>query len=348
MMRILVLYRELAGYFVACLNELCEQHHVNADLVAYPVHKDAPFQFSFSSRIQFLDRQQMTEDSLDQLLKNGGYNLIFCGGWADSLYLKTISKYPNTTALIGFDNQWRGSIKQWMACLYARWRFTPLFDLAFVPGAEQAKFARMMGFSQIVQGAYACDVRRFAPIYQQRNAAFWAMKKKKLFFVGRYAPEKFIQELQDVFSELQAQNFPDWTLVCAGTGPLFDNKKHSAAIIHLGFMQPEELISRMNEAHAFVLPSTFEPWGVVVHEFAAAGVPLVLSDAVGARNAFLREGQNGFVFEAGNRIALKSALQDLMSRSDQELREMSNHSYYLAAEITPQTWANSLMPYIRP
>ena len=47
-------------------------------------------------------------------------------------------------------------------------------------------------------------------------------------------------------------------------------------------MQPEDLLAFMSTGKAFVLPSTFEPWGVAVHEFAAAGYPLILSDAVGA------------------------------------------------------------------
>jgi len=348
MKRILVLYRELAGYFVTCLNELCEQHDLMADVVAYPVHKDAPFDFVFSSRIQCFDRSTMTSQTLHEMAANGSYSMIFCGGWGDKLYLSVVAKNRQIPSLLGFDNQWSGTLRQRLACLYARLKITPLFDMAFVPGPEQALFARKMGFHKIVQGAYSCDVDRFSTIQRTRSDDFWNMDRRTLFFVGRYADAKFIDELQDVFIELSDSAGKHWKLVCAGTGPLWESRRLHNSIEHLGFMQPEVLLKCMEQAHGFVLASTFEPWGVVVHEFATAGVPLVLSSAVGARTAFIENGRNGFVFQSGHRDALKSALTSLMSSGPEQLMQMSKHSSYLAHKITPQTWSNSLIQLLTP
>jgi glycosyltransferase involved in cell wall biosynthesis len=343
MKRILVLYRELAGYFVTCLNELCEQHDLMADVVAYPVHQDAPFDFVFSPRIQCFDRNAMTSQTLHEMAASGSYSMIFCGGWGDKLYLSVVAKNRQIPSLLGFDNQWNGSVRQRLACLYARFKISPLFDMAFVPGPEQVLFARKMGFHKIVQGAYSCDVDRFSSIERNRSNDFWTMERKTLFFVGRYADAKFITELQDVFIELNDSVGMHWKLVCAGTGPLWESRRVHPSVEHLGFMQPEVLWRAMEQAHGFVLPSTFEPWGVVVHEFATAGVPLVLSTAVGARTAFIENGQNGFVFQSGQRDALKSALTSLMSSEPEQLQRMSEHSAYLAHKITPQTWSHSLI-----
>jgi glycosyltransferase involved in cell wall biosynthesis len=96
-----------------------------------------------------------------------------------------------------------------------------------------------------------------------------------------------------------------------------------------------------------VLPSTFEPWGVVVHEFAAAGYPLVLSDAVGASEAFLQHGKNGYGFQANNMEALREALANILSLSAHQLQDMGSTSRLLAQRITPQTWADSVAMMMR-
>src|SRR5262249_17746437 len=59
------------------------------------------------------------------------------------------------------------------------------------------------------------------------------------------------------------------------------------------------------------LLSLHEPWGVVVNEAAASGLPLVLSDRVGAAYDLLAEGENGFVVPAGDVAAAASALRRL-------------------------------------
>ena len=51
------------------------------------------------------------------------------------------------------------------------------------------------------------------------------------------------------------------------------------------FIQPENL-EKVKNAGCFVLPSLKDNWGVVVHEFAAAGLPLIISDGVGAKLLF--------------------------------------------------------------
>ncbi len=343
MKRILVLYRELAGYFVQCMNHLCDEYNVEADIIAYPLSADAPFQFSFSNKVRVESRALYNADTLAEKIRNGGYSLVFAGGWSDKEYLNAIKQNSTTKSLLGFDTWWNGNVKQVLSAVYAQYVITPYFDYAFVPGAEQKKLALKMGFdeAQIITGAYSCDVAKFSVLNEYRGVRDNAASKS-LMYVGRYSSEKFITELQQGFIELCADGMKNWKLVCAGTGPLFENKLMHESIIHLGFLQPQQLVEAMKEGDAFVLPSTFEPWGVAVHEFAAAGFPLVLSSNVGAKGAFLEEGKNGFVFQSGNRNELKKKLKILFSKSDDELKQMGTISHSLAQRITPDTWARSL------
>ncbi len=342
MKRILILYRELAGYFVECLNHLCENYGVEAVVVAYPVNADAPFRFALSEKITLMNRNEISASEIALFVSDPQFDLIFCGGWSDITYLDAL-KRRKTKALLGFDNQWNGSLKHIASSIYARWKIKPYFEYAFVPGEKQHQFARHMGFasSQIIVGAYACDTQKFASLAEIRKNRS-SNQKKKLIYTGRYAHEKFIRELCLVIQQINTEDINDWELHCIGTGALWNERIQSNGIFHHGFMQPEELYEFMKTGDAFILPSTFEPWGVVVHEFASAGYPMILSSNVGAGEIFLLENQNGYFFQAGDAEELKKKLKNLFALSNEKLMAMGEKSAELAQQITPDTWAKSL------
>jgi glycosyltransferase involved in cell wall biosynthesis len=69
-------------------------------------------------------------------------------------------------------------------------------------------------------------------------------------------------------------------------------------------------------ADLFVLPSTFEPWGAVVTEAMACGLPVVVSDPVGCAPDLVRPGENGWVVPAGDAEALAEVLEQAFSDAD--------------------------------
>ncbi len=75
----------------------------------------------------------------------------------------------------------------------------------------------------------------------------------------------------------------------------------------LGFRNQTELPALYDLCDLFVLPSAFEPWGLVVNEVMNAGRPVIVSDQVGSGPDLVREGENGEVFRAGDEadLALK-------------------------------------------
>jgi glycosyltransferase involved in cell wall biosynthesis len=342
MKRILVMYLELAGYFVECLNHLCDQYDVEAHVIAYPVNTDAPFQFRFSDRVKIDQREDHTRESLMKMVVHGEFDLIFSGGWSDTDYLAAI-KHRRCKALLGFDNQWNGSLRHVLSALYGRYRIKPLFEYAFVPGSLQKQFALHLGFANttIITGAYACDVQKFSQLQTIRNGRV-PRTHKKLMYTGRYAEEKFIGTLWDVISEMTDTELNQWTLHCAGTGPMWKDRLQNERIVHHGFLQPDELFEIMKDGDAFILPSTFEPWGVVVHEFASAGYPLLVSSAVGSSESFLQDGENGYLLKPGDKANLRENLLKLFSSNEDMLKKMGYRSAELSHTITPDTWAQSL------
>ena len=83
-----------------------------------------------------------------------------------------------------------------------------------------------------------------------------------------------------------------------------------------GGLEQEELARRYVEADVFALLSRHETWGVVVNEAAASGLPLVLSDRVGAAYDLLRDGENGFLVAADDVDAAADAIRKLADDPD--------------------------------
>lgn len=86
-----------------------------------------------------------------------------------------------------------------------------------------------------------------------------------------------------------------------------------SSVRFLGFRNQTEMPRFYDLCDVFVLPSSHEPWGLVVNEVMNASKPVIVSDRVGATPDLVRSGVNGFVFPAGDTSALASHLRELTS-----------------------------------
>ncbi len=86
-----------------------------------------------------------------------------------------------------------------------------------------------------------------------------------------------------------------------------------SSIRFAGFISPEQLPRYYDLCDVFVLPSEFEPWGLVVNEAMNAGKPVIVSDRVGAAADLVRNGHNGFVVPMGDIETLKRRLHSLLT-----------------------------------
>jgi glycosyltransferase involved in cell wall biosynthesis len=132
-------------------------------------------------------------------------------------------------------------------------------------------------------------------------------------FVGALVERKGVDLLADAIARaglpLQA--------VAIGDGPLRRALANRGFRLP-GFVQPSDLPKWYAAADFFVLPSREEPYGAVVCEALAAGLPLVCSSSVAAAADCLSQGENGLLFESGSPHGLAEALTALVS--SEELR----------------------------
>ena len=140
--------------------------------------------------------------------------------------------------------------------------------------------------------------------------------------VARLALEKGLDTL---VRGVHAAGDPRLVLLVAGSGPERERLASLAdrlgvRLVLLPDVPWERIVERYVVADVFALLSRHEPWGVVVNEAAACGLPLVLSDRVGAAYDLLEDGRNGALVPVDDAAAAGAALRNLAAEPDRRSR----------------------------
>ena len=345
--KILILYSQLAGYLVSNLNYFLELNpESQIDIIYYPKSINAPFDFQLHNNIKLHDRKKHSNKSLTKLVDNINPDLALVSGWFDNSYLKISKKLKKNgkPTVCVIDNFFTGSTRQIFGLFPLKLLLRSCFSNAWVPGIRQYSYANLLGFrhKSIQTGFYCADLTLF-----EKNDKDIRLKKgqKNLLYVGRLVKYKWINELVDTFLTIKAKYNLDWSLTVVGNGPLENKLPESEYVKYIKFTQPEDLYKLALNAHAFVLPSIHENFGVTLHEFAATGLPILCSDNIGAQSEFVINNYNGWVFNSGSKISLKKTLHKMMNCNHNELEKMGNKSIEMSKKINKNEWCQTLLNY---
>ena len=343
-MKLLVLYTRLSGYSIACLRAYRDITGAELLVYAWPNQKNAPFDsVAFSEIGDMRSRAETAVPIIDDSIEKFQPDAVLVSGWVDKGYVKICRKLKKQGVPIvaASDTQWKGSFRQYIASVLAPWYVQKFIDVLWVSGERQRQFAARLGYSgsNCWDGCYACDWAAFSQQYADSDLL---PHKPKFLYVGRYAPEKGLDILAKAYQLYCREVQEPWELICAGAGPLRDVLLEAGAVDR-GFVQPNELPILMHEASAFILPSRYEPWGVVAQEAAASHLPLILSSACGSSVHLLRPYHNGFNFESGSVPELLHALKSMHMLKAVQRKEFGKASFEISKQYTPQRWAVTLM-----
>jgi glycosyltransferase involved in cell wall biosynthesis len=127
-------------------------------------------------------------------------------------------------------------------------------------------------------------------------------------------------------------------VVVVGDGPLRASlvrfaQDHTIPLTMLGFQNQTEMSTAYSAADVLVLPSVREPWGLAVNEAMCCGLPVLVSDRVGASLDLVIPGENGEIFPVGDAPTLATQLDNLASNEDVRV------SYAVASERLIDGWS---------
>ncbi len=190
---------------------------------------------------------------------------------------------------------------------------------------------RMTVISENIRSTFPAFVARRMvvvtnPVYPTRGQADPVGGADKILLsVGRLEAQKDQRTLVAAFSQLRA-DFPEWRLRIVGEGELRPQLERQIAALGIGgrvdLPGSTDLIEEEYvRAQLFVIPSTYESFGLVTAEALAQGLPAVgFADCPGT-NELIQPGVNGVLAQGADRVAaLAASLRTMMSSPDLRLR----------------------------
>ncbi len=231
------------------------------------------------------------------------------------------------------------------------------FSSALVGGPRHRDYLVKLGMSpaRIALGNNAVDHDAFARRADaaRRSPESRAGLPHRPYFLAtnRFVPEKNLIRLVEAFARYRADASGDqtWDLVLCGDGPASGEVDRTirevglpGAIHRPGFLQEDAMAPWLAHASAFVHPSLMEPWGLVVNEAAACGLPLLVSDRAGCVETMVPEpsGTTGRRFDPRDEQELSAALAWMSGLPETERAAMGRRAAEVAASWGPERFAD--------
>jgi glycosyltransferase involved in cell wall biosynthesis len=218
--------------------------------------------------------------------------------------------------------------------------FLSLFCHGFLVSGRRAfeHFSQRLGLSpeRILMGYSVVDNEHF-------ESARDIEKENIILCVARFSPEKNLETLIKAFRDSKISQ--QYKLLIVGGGPLKQELTWAAGIANVEFrdwLSYQALPILYAHARLFVLPSVFEPWGLVVNEAMAAGLPVLVSQECGCA-LDLVDNTNGALFFPENPLDLTMLLDAMALRSASELSAMGKRSKEIISRYTPEVWATNFL-----
>jgi glycosyltransferase involved in cell wall biosynthesis len=350
-MRLTYCWTEPSGYLAACMAELAGRPGVEVSLVTWETHASAPFSSVAlgGSRARVLSRSERDDGPLvERLVAETEPDVVFISGWAVPAYTGLLKspRLARAKFVMGADTPIRFDWRQRLAPFRIGGLLRRL-DGVVVPGERGYQLMRYWGVPgrKVTRLLYGIDYRLFSGAAADRfgSSSPWP---RALLYAGRYVDVKGLDVLVEAY-RIYRRAVPDpWPLLTCGTGPLAGLLAAEPGVTDLGFRQPAELAQAFQRAGVFVLPSRHEPWGQVIVEAAAAGLPVICTQACGAGADVVRDFHNGLLVPTGDAPGLARAFRWMHDHPDR-LPAMGSNAQIAAAAYGADRWADTQLAMAR-
>ena len=228
-----------------------------------------------------------------------------------------------------------GTVRAWLKSTFLKWLFTRPYIYG-LPGGTRTHVQLFTYYGMNENRVFILPMMVNNNKYR-RSVVPLPGGKFKFIYVGRLVSCKQVDKVIEAFKSLRKKDLSA-ELHIVGDGiersRLHDISKDGNIIFH-GKLYGDGLIEELHKADCLILYSSREPWGLVVNEALASGIPCIVSDAVGARFDLV-EGvkPTGLVVSAQDINALYDTMEKIVSdsllwesMSNNALQRMEGWSY---------------------
>lgn len=257
--------------------------------------------------------------------------------WVRNIRRKQMSLYDLTTAWVEKQLVYKGNCKKFIAVsnltkdiFLQEYKIDPSLVDVIHPGVD------LHDYDRLDKAAVRSNIRRELGINDTEPVILFASMNFEI---------KGLDEIFLSLSKLKTQNH-DFKFIVVGKGnlkkytKLAQKAKISSNVIFTGPVSKEKMASMYLASDLYIMLSKFDTFGMVVLEAMAAGLPVIISNNVGAKD-LVQEGKNGFIITDSadsDYIATKIAL--LCDESKR--RPFAENAYKTA---TQNTWDSVTAKY---
>jgi len=367
--RLVLITEIIAPYRIPVFNALARQPGIDLHVIFLaetdPTQRKwlvpkSEIQFSYevlpSWRRRVHGRNVLLNWGIDEALQQASPNVIVCGGYnylASWQALWWAKRQRNPFLLwIESTSQDHRSGSNLVESLKSH--FMEQCDGFVVPGKASFEYVRSYEIAEdrIFTAPNAVDNEFFFKTAEVARAASnlhrerLELPERYFLFTGRLETEKGIFDLLQAYAALASEIRREVGLVFAGDGSARSqlagrvSEIRPGSVRFAGFLQHEQLALAYGLAEIFVFPTHTDPWGLVVNEAMACGLPIICSRAAGCA-ADLVDNLNGRLVSQGNVSELSAALSEL-ARDSQSRLSMGKRSRHKIQQYCPKACAEGI------
>lgn len=148
----------------------------------------------------------------------------------------------------------------------------------------------------------------------------------RLAYIGQFIDRKNIRLLKSLINAEEWQKLNDKIeLYIIGDGLNYKFETSSTNVKVITNLNREQVLLRLVNIDALLLPSFFDGWGAVVNEAISRGCALLLSKNVGASEMFLKRGENGYYISTNRYLDIIERIKEWVLNPS-ELQHMQTKS----------------------
>lgn len=368
--RLALITEIIAPYRIPVLNALAARNDVDLGVIflsetdpslrQWHVYKDDirfPYQVLPSWRRRIGGYNVLLNRGMSKALKQVGPDAVICGGYNylaswEALWWARERRVP---FLLWSESNARDERSYRIVVEFFKRRFVASCDGFVVPGKSSREYLMQLGVrrEQIFTAPNAIDVAFFSDAAASARQTSSEIRKARtlpgryFLYVGRLVEQKGIFDLLEAYAKLKDATRQAVGLVFVGDGEQRIQLEARAREIaggcvrFTGFAHREDLAQFYGLAEALVMPTHTDPWGLVVNEAMACGLPIIVSSAAGCVEDLVGDNVNGYVVPCGNVARLAEAMEALAG--NEELRaSMASQSLERTRQSSPEAWARGM------